>query len=166
MIVGGWRLAGITTFNGGVPLNMTVSIPTSMAGWQATRPDRVMSEPLYKGRNKNSHDIINGIQWFNPAAYAVPTAWTWGNAHRNDVWGPGGSEWDMSGSKTFGTPWDKMHVEFRADFFNAFNHVSLGAPNVALPDQRDGGAVNNNIGRITSDSSSPRLGQLSLTVKF
>ncbi|HLJ15716.1 MAG TPA: hypothetical protein VKV15_14550 [Bryobacteraceae bacterium] len=43
--------------------------------------------------------MINGVQWFNPAAFGPPLPWTWGDTGRNILWGPGMWDWDISALK-------------------------------------------------------------------
>jgi hypothetical protein len=47
-----------------------------------------------------------GVQWFNPAAFAPPQPWTWGNSGRNILFGPGSAIWDISGKKSFTDSWN------------------------------------------------------------
>ena len=56
-----------------------------------------------------------------------------GNVGRNSIYAPGSQTWNLSAVKRFNMPWREGHqVEFRADFFNAFNHPNNGVNN--LPD--------------------------------
>jgi hypothetical protein len=70
----------------------------------------------------------------------------------------------MSGSKTFNT-WDRVRMEFRADFLDAFNHFNLGNPVATIADTRDGGTPVANAGRVVTGSGQRSI-QLSLSAKF
>jgi hypothetical protein len=62
--------------------------------------------------------------FFNTCAFAsdqVPG--TYGNEARNQVRGPGFQTWDMTFAKLFPVK-EQMRVEFRADFFNIWNHTN------------------------------------------
>jgi len=119
--------------------------------------------PLYKGQS-HSHDIVNGIPWFNTDAFAPPQPWQWGNSARDLLFGPGSWNWDMSGSKSFHM-WERLNMNFRADFFDAFNHFNPGNPVANIADTRDGGNPVANSGMITGGDGQRAI-QLSLSAKF
>lgn len=55
-----------------------------------------------------------------------------GNVTRNNFYAPGTQTWNLSAFKRFYMPYKEGHVvEFRADFFNAFNHPNTGVINLA-----------------------------------
>src|ERR1700676_5235723 len=67
-------------------------------------------------------------QWFNPAAFAAPAAFTYGDVGRNSVYGPGMQTLDLAITRAFRLT-ERAHFEFRAEAFNALNKVNLGTPN-------------------------------------
>jgi len=71
------------------------------------------------------------LQYFNPAAFAVPPNFTYGNASYNLLWGPGQWSWDMSLAK-FVSFNDRAKLELRLDAFSAFNHPTFGNPNANI----------------------------------
>ena len=164
-IVGGWQLSGISTYGGGVPFSVAYSqTGTTFVGWwPGLRANRVPGVPLYQGQSK-SHDIQKGVQWYNTSAFAPPQPWTWGNSARDLLFGPGFWNWDISGSKTF-TLWERLHMQFRSDFLDAFNHFNLGAPVATIPDTRDGGTAVANAGQIVTGSGQRTI-QVGLNLKF
>lgn len=173
-ILGGWQVAGITTYATGTPFSVNFSQTgaritdsngkqTAIVGWWGGRADRVPGVSLTKGRS-HSHDIVNGVPWFNPDAFAAPQPWQWGNSARDLLFGPGFWNWDMSGSKTFHI-WERLNTQFRADFFNAFNHFNPGNPVANITDVRDGGTPVANSGMITGGDGQRSI-QLSLSAKF
>jgi hypothetical protein len=63
--------------------------------------------------------------FFNTCAFASNTGpAVYGDAGRNIVRGPGFQEWDISLLKVFPIR-EQMQLQFRAEFFNAFNHPNL-----------------------------------------
>jgi hypothetical protein len=163
-VLGGWQIAGISTYNTGRPFSVNFSqTGTGITGWWGGRADRVPGVSLTKGRS-HSHDIVNGIPWFNTDAFAPPQPWQWGNSARDLLFGPGSWNWDMSGSKNFHM-WERLNMNFRADFFDAFNHFNPGNPVANIADTRDGGNPVANSGMITGGDGQRAI-QLSLSAKF
>jgi hypothetical protein len=163
-LLGGWQVAGITQYSTGVPLSVTFSVPSSVVGWWGGRADRVAGVPLYAGQQRGTHDVETGVQWFNPAAFAPPQEWTWGDSSRNSVFGPGQGNWDLSAHKNFSLT-ERLRMQFRADFFDAFNHFNLGSPYGGIADTRDGGLPVATSGKIY-DGWDSRVIQLGLKFVF
>jgi hypothetical protein len=65
--------------------------------------------------------------WFNTAAFVAPPAFTFGNAGRNSIYGPGMQTLDFAVVRNF-TLTEATRFQFRAEFFNALNHTNLGMP--------------------------------------
>ena len=151
-VAGGWSFSGITTYKTGAPLYVSFTVPSSIIGWWGGRADAVSGGAIYSGQ-QSSHDVIHGVQWFNPGAFAAPQPWQWGNAERNGVYGPGSWNYDLGLQKYFAIT-EHHRVQLRADFLDALNHFNLGAPNGTIADTRDGGLPNANSGKIFGGSGS------------
>ena len=67
-------------------------------------------------------------EWFNPAAFATPPAFTYGNAGRNSVYGPPQQSLDLALARSFSLT-ERATFQFRAEAFNALNKTNLGTPN-------------------------------------
>jgi hypothetical protein len=121
-IIGNWQIAGITTAQTGNWFTITdavTSVSTAdgggTVGFYEVRPNVV--------GNPNGAPCVAGTV-FNTCAFANNTTFfTFGNAGRNIVRGPGLQNWDFSIFKTFPIREEK-HLEFRAEFFNIWNHVN------------------------------------------
>jgi hypothetical protein len=84
-------------------------------GYNCSRPN-VVSNP-------NGKPCV-GDTFFNTCAFASNTTpGTYGDEGRNITHGPGYQTWDVSVLKAFPVR-EQMHLEFRADFFNIWNHVN------------------------------------------
>lgn len=165
-VIGGWQISGITTYGAGLPFSVNFSVPGNYIGWWGGRADLVPGQPLYAGQNKDSHDAIGGVQWFNPAAFSAPKPWTWGNSARNLLFGPGYSNWDLSLSKEFSIPRLAEHsLQLRADFFDVANHFNLGNPSSTVAATQYGGAPIASTGKIYGGSGN-RVVQLALRYQF
>ena len=100
-------------------------------------------------------------QWFNTSVFSLPAQYTIGNAGRGLIYGPHLFSTDLNAGKRFALPWrEGMNIEFRAEFFNVFNHPNFAAPDVNLGDA--------SFGKVTGTSSfvGPRKGQLALKLYF
>jgi len=67
-------------------------------------------------------------QWFNPAAFTAPAAYTWGTLGRNSLAGPAIYNLDATVSRKF-TLGEQRDLGFRWEMFNTFNHPQFGLPN-------------------------------------
>jgi hypothetical protein len=78
-------------------------------------------------------DRVN--EWFNTAAFQQPPAFTFGNASRflSTPRGPGLQNVDFGLSKNF-QPVERLTIQFRAEFFNAFNRTNFYLPDTAFGD--------------------------------
>jgi len=66
-------------------------------------------------------------EWINPAAFAAPAAGTFGDAPRDVARGPGAWQMDIGVGKQIPVT-ERVRLEFRAEFFNIFNHPQYGLP--------------------------------------
>lgn len=175
-VVGGWELSGTTQFWSGTPCLGTAN-PTNDTcdlsstgnlgdgGFGHIRPDYLggsWSEPHHHKLPKGQFPM-----WFNPAAFAVPANGTYGNFHRNTIYGPGVNEWNIAIDKNWGFG-EARRLQLRFESFNTFNHTewanvnnTLSAPDVAGTPYS--GANAGSSGQITS-TRNPR--ELQLAGKF
>ncbi|MGH9353657.1 MAG: hypothetical protein ACRD2G_16095, partial [Terriglobia bacterium] len=141
-VLGGWEVSGITTYETGEAFSvLNEEIPGSFVGWTSGRADRVNGN-LYAGQG--TPVVVsgsNGVQWFNPAVFTTPQPWTMGNSAPNSVFNPGFWDWDIGAMKDFALG-ERVRVQFRAEFLNAFNHPNLNGVDSNgdnfVPDTRDG----------------------------
>jgi hypothetical protein len=95
--------------------------------------------------------------WFNPCAFVDPPNGELGTANRAPLYGPGFVNTDFSAVKHFRIT-ERTDIEFRAEFFNLFNHPQLYVP---VADR-----AASNFGSITETVNNPRLIQFALKLKF
>ena len=156
-IVGGWQLNGIVTLLSGFPF--TPVIGTNRSGDGDTRnPDRPSLNPSFSG------PVVLGQvrQWFNPKAFVLPAAGTYGNLGRGVFTGPGLADIDASLFKNTALS-ERASLQFRAEFFNVLNHPNLGAPNATA---FSSGAINASAGLITTLATTPRQIQFGMKLTF
>jgi len=121
-------------------------------------PDRPNVNPTFQG-NALPHTFT---EWFNPAAYSLPTAGTFGNAGRGTINGPGLEDFDFSMFKNIPIQENKR-LEFRAEFFNIANIVNFAIPNVVV---FSNGTISPSAGRISGTTTDPRRIQFGLKLIF
>jgi Carboxypeptidase regulatory-like domain/TonB-dependent Receptor Plug Domain len=115
-VLGDWQLNTIISALSGVPIDLTTNTNTAgLAGGQQ-RPNLVPGQPLY----------LHGDPRFylNPAAFAVPSPGQFGNIGRGVLRAPGLRNVDFSINKNWRVR-ERYGLQFRAEMFNAFNHVNL-----------------------------------------
>ena len=155
--VGGWQLNAIITLLSGFP--MTPQIGSNRSGDGDTRnPDRPNVNPAFTG------PVVTGNpnQWFNPNAFLLPTAGTYGNLGRGTLTGPGLADADVSLFKNIAIR-ERARVQFRAEFFNVLNHPNFSTPNAIV---FSNGAVSSSAGLITSTTTTSRQIQFGVKLMF
>jgi hypothetical protein len=147
--LGGWQIQGIYTQHSGVPFTPTISTDVANVGLTAERP-------LWLQSGKLSNPTVSN--WFNRAAYAVPAAYTYGNAHANTLRSGTLHDFDMSLFKTVPLFHDKSALEFRYEVFNVTNTPSFLAPS-GIIDSPTGATV-------TATSNDAREMQFAVKISF
>lgn len=135
-LLGGWQLGTIITEQTGFGLAMGNIADTTGTG-VVSRPDIVAGQVAMLDRGQRTRE-----RWFNTAAFTRPQPGQFGTASRIPLHLPGLNQVDASATKNFRFA-ERHNFQFRAEFFNFFNHVNLGAPGTNLLDTA-------NFGRITS----------------
>jgi len=129
---GGWELSGIATFQSGQPIfvQLSPSSQNSNTGSTRDRPDiaHVFDDKLIITTVKPViENRTDRTVYLDPAAFSIPLRGTFGNVPRNAFTGPGTRNWDLMLGKNFRR--EEWLVQFRAEFYNAFNHPSMNQPN-------------------------------------
>ena len=123
-VLGSWELTSMFLARTGFPVNVTVDRSASAVPDGNTtdqRPNLVPGVSLIPpgGRTVN--------EWINPAAFAVPAPGTFGDAPRDVARGPGAWQMDFALGKRMSIT-ERIHLEFRTEVFNIFNHPQYGLP--------------------------------------
>lgn len=158
-LIGNWQLSGIETIQTGLPFTPQLSYNPSNDG-DGRNPVRPSVNPSFAG------PLILGDsnRYFNTRAFIPPLAGTYGNAPRNFLQGPGLAETDFSLAKKVSLS-DRVNLQFRAEFFNLFNHTNLNTPNPVVFTSATSGP-SPTAGVITSTSTSSRQIQLGLKLAW
>ena len=153
-IAGNWEVDVIERVLSGFPVFVVNSDNESGVFFQQNasnlnRPDQICDP-------QSSHHSLN--EWFNTGCFAPAAPGELGNANRAPVNGPNFINTDFSAIKHFALR-EGMRLDFRAEFFNIFNHAQFGTPgnDVNAPGQ---------FGVINSIVNNPRLVQFALKLQF
>jgi len=120
-----WHLSAIYQLQSGFPFTISVFGDTANAGTLlGENPIRAN----YTGAPVFGPGTRTADQWFNPAAFTTPAAFTFGNVGRNTVYGPGRQTLDLALQREFSVT-EQVKFQVRAEAFNALNHANLGTPN-------------------------------------
>jgi Carboxypeptidase regulatory-like domain/TonB dependent receptor len=170
-LAGGWGVAGVLQYADGAPLPITNPIGTGQEAFaQSGTPN-----PIFNGQSRpnlvpgTAIKLWNGGK-FNPftqyyvnsAAFSDAGAFALGNAPPTLPSAPSFPTYNenISAIKRFKI-WESANFEFRADFFNAFNRVIFGVPDMNYSDVATGG-----FGKVSSQANSPRVIQFGGRIDF
>ncbi len=122
-IVGGWEASGIWTAQDGQPFTLNLSFDNANDG-NTNWPNRICS-------GVSAHPTVQS--YFNQSCFTTAPAFTFGNAGRNVLYGPGMNNIDFAVHRFFPIPVrEGLKLEFRAEFFNFLNRPEFAMPGVTL----------------------------------
>jgi hypothetical protein len=156
-LASGWQVNGISTLLSGFPFTPTLGQNRSGDG-DTRNPDRPNVNRSFTG------PVVLGTpaQWFNPNAFALPSAGTYGNLGRGVFGGPGLSALDVSAFKNTAVS-ERASLQFRAEIFNVLNRANFGTPNAVV---FSGSAYSPSAGLITATATASRQIQFGLKLIF
>jgi len=147
-----WQLSAVVTLQDGTPLEpLYYAVDTANSG-TPNRPNLVPGQSITLPRSQRRIE-----EFFNTAAFSDPAPFTFGNAGRDDIPGPGNNVFDLALQKRFPVR-ERGAVVFRTEYFNAFNHPNWGIP----LSYKDFGPL---FGEIVS-TGDPRRGQFALRFEW
>jgi hypothetical protein len=126
-LIKGWQLGGVFTAQTGGPFTPQVSGNLSHADEQGViglgsptdRPN-LTGTGFYPATKTPNQYVL-------PTAFTAPQPYTFGNAGRNILTGPGLSSWDFSVIRNFRFT-ESVNLEFRGEFFNILNRANFDIP--------------------------------------
>jgi len=145
-LLGGWQFNSILFKQSGLWFSPVLNTPTTNTGTDS-RPNII--GPVRYPKTIN--------EWFDQSAFTTPAPYTYGDAGRNSLLGPGRTNFDLALSKAFPVR-EQSFIEFKVDAFNIFNHPQFGYPNATIGIPQSG--------QITSIVGNPRNMQASLRFQF
>jgi len=161
-VLGGWQVAGVTRARSGEAFDVLLGGDVTNTGAFPPRPDAIhnpydfsfdVATQAALGCTKPGHQTLDC--WFNQAAFVAPALSTvpgdcggqcfarnFGNARRAALRGPDMVNFDFSAYKTFQLG-ERFGLEFRAEFFNIFNHPNFNLPNLGSGGGSSGAGIVN-----------------------
>jgi hypothetical protein len=121
LILGGWQVSAINSFTSGAPLTVNTPGATLGNGWD-TRAN-LTGDPSLSNPGADA--------WFNTAAFSAPPLYQFGSSGMGILEGPGRHVLDLGLMKSFHVT-ESKYFQFRAEAFNALNHVNLNNPGTTL----------------------------------
>jgi len=161
-LIGGWQWNGIVAATSGFPITPLVGSNRSGNGDQRN-PDVPNLNPNFKG------NPILGVEqfkktgrYFDPNAFLVPLAGTFGNAGRGQFRGPGLLNADTSLFKRISLN-DRLNLQFRTEIFNLLNHANFDTPNLNVFSGTD---VSPTAGVLTATATNGNGRQIQFALRF
>jgi len=157
----GWAVSGITSFQSGFPIRMITiddqELENDTSGFEAPgRPVEIGPVQFLNPKSNSNYYFCQGGAGSNGCNIQDPALGSLGGP-RSLCCGPGINNFDMSVQKETAIG-ESVHTEFRAEFFNIFNHAQFLNPDGNFSDGPD-------FGRITH-TRDPRQIQFALKVSF
>jgi hypothetical protein len=116
-----WQVNGIVTLVSGSPFTVNISTDRANIGaGPAQRPDQTC--------DPNVGGAQTAAQWLNTSCFALQTQYTFGDAPRNSVLGPGYAEVDLGLQKDLALG-SSARLQLRWEIFNLLNRVNFDLPN-------------------------------------
>jgi hypothetical protein len=175
-LLGNWQVDVIERATSGFPLYVVDSADESGTyfsynGFTLQRPNQVgnpnQAGTIAANPNCTAPAKIHTLEnWFNPCAFVQAPAGELGTAVRAPVYGPRFVNTDFSVIKDFPLPFrEGMRLQFRAEFFNLFNHPQFFLEGLGDSGQQD---INtpSSFGVINNTVNNPRLVQFALKLNF
>jgi len=147
-VLGQWQAGGNFAAQSGAPFTVNISSDQANIGAGPAQRPNVSGNPNDGPKTPQ--------QWFNTSVFSLPALYTFGNAPRNAVIGPGLQEFDLSLQKDMRLT-EATKLQFRAEAYNLFNHPNFNIPNRT--------AFTANFGSISSAQDARQL-QLALKLVF
>jgi outer membrane receptor protein involved in Fe transport len=168
-LLGGWRFNGIHQYQSGAPLRVIVNNPIPGIAGDFLRPNVVAGAQKRSNVSAADFDPEKDV-YINAAAFSIPAPFTLGNAPRwfGDLRKFAYLNEDFSIIKRTSIK-ERVSIEFRADFINAFNRVVFGSD---VGGNQFAAVANANLsdpatfGRVSAQTNIPRTIQFGLKVNY
>jgi len=155
-LASGWKLSGITRFATGFPVTLNEQDDNSLLGTGTSGIGGDVDVPNFTPGSLNRTNPRSGLPYFNTALFSTEALGQFGDANRRFFHGPGLNNFDMALVKDLRLTETKS-FEFRAEWFNIFNHAQFQTPN---------GDINSGAFGLVTGANAARIGQLAVKFYF
>jgi hypothetical protein len=162
-LAGGWAVSGITRFSTGLPVFLTEPDDNSLLGTAFGGPTgNTVDVPDFTPGNlqitdpRKANPATGTNPYFNTSLFSAEPLGRLGTASRRFFHGPGLNNWDLALIKDLNLT-ESKELQFRAEFFNAFNHAQFAAP--------QGNFLSSAFGFVTN-AKPGRIGQVAVKLTF
>jgi hypothetical protein len=161
-LIGGWQWNGSIAAQSGFPFTPTIGANVSGTG-DTQNPDVPNRKPGFSGPVVLGTDAFRTAgRYFDPNAFTLPLAGTFGNVARGSFIGPAFYNFDTSLFKNFSFT-EHYRLQFRVEAFNVLNRTNFALPN---PVTFSGTSPGSSAGVITATSNPSRQIQFALKLLF
>jgi hypothetical protein len=180
-VVGGWQVSGILSAQDGVPFTLSTGVRPGFIqnGFIGDYPDAAANGKVtYDTRNPSGYDRETGkFGYFDTSAFHLPRGYVGtdqaalggsyvGNLARTNLTAPGQAKLDIVLTKSTRLS-ERFDLQFRSEFFNILNRANFGLPNGRIYAAATAAETPfDNVGRITTTTTSSRQIQFGLRVQF
>ena len=160
-VLDNWQVSGITTFQSGAPLgiSMTTTDNADIAGGGDGVRAVVLGNAVIPRGDRSL------TRFFDTSVFARPAVGTWGNAPKDVIRGPGQNNWDLAVVKKIPLASEKRFLQLRGEFYNAFNHTQYNSVDTTAQFNPAGQQVNARFGQLIA-ANAARVIQIALRVSF
>ncbi len=160
VLLRGWQVSGLVSLRSGVPFSPVLGFDRARAlprsGGAGQRPGWA------PGFDASKATLGGAKQYFDPTAFVLPAAGTFGNVARNALIGPGYASWDGAFIRNVAIG-SRRRVQIRAEIFNILNRANFGLPAATVFDSA--GRVEG-AGEITTIVGTARQMQFGIKIEF
>ncbi len=161
VVLDDWQLAGVALLASGPPsgISFTTTDNADILGGGDGNRVVVTCDPTLPGGERSFN------RWFNTSCFARPAVGEVGHDKRQMIRLPGSRNVDFTLSKNVPLGASHRRLQFRAEFYNAFNITNWTAVDTAARFDALGNQINPTFGQVTA-AGDPRVIQLSLRFAF
>jgi hypothetical protein len=153
--IGGWELTGTLVSQTGSPFTPTEGSGVGNLSYSLSSNGSQYPDLVGNPKQSGASGTLN--EWFNPAAFAAPTAGTFGDMRRNSVYGPDLKKANAALHKVFPIS-ERVSLDVNINAQNFLNHQSFGQPLSA--------SIGGIFPEITSTTVGPRTFELVGKLRF
>ena len=161
VVLNGWQISGIATFQSGAPVNVGYSLVAAndLSGTPSITPRiQVAGDPNLPNGERSFH------RNFRTDVFRVPASGTLDFMTKNMLTGPGIHNYDLAIFKNFKLR-EGLSLQFRSELYNALNHTQFSAYDSTARFDSNGNQVNTQFGQFTA-ARDPRILQLAIRLQF